>query len=157
LRLCAFALKLKGGFQVTRTIIVIGITVVCLGSLSVSGQNAGKKTVWDKIYTEEQAKRGEAVYSKTCAACHGEALVGGNAPPLKGDEFAFLWSDKSVGDLFDRMKTLMPPESPDSLSKETYRDVTAFVLRANNYPAGDVELPADQDELNRIVITVAKP
>jgi mono/diheme cytochrome c family protein len=116
-------------------------------------QDQAKATVWDRIYTEEEAKRGEAVYAKTCAACHGEQLIGGNAPPLKGDEFVFLWGDKSLGELFDRMKTLMPPESPDSLPKETYRDIVAFVLKANTYPAGEKELPADQALLDRIFIT----
>jgi hypothetical protein len=51
------------------------------------------------------------------------------------------------------MKTLMPPEAPDSLPKETYRDIIAFVMKANNYPAGDRELPADQEALDRIFIT----
>lgn len=122
-------------------------------SITLRGQEAAKATVWDKVYTDEQAKRGEAVYAKACAACHGEALIGGNAPPLKGDEFAFIWGDKPLGELFERMKTLMPPEAPDSLSKETYRDITAFVMKANNYPSGEKELPADEDALNKIFVT----
>jgi hypothetical protein len=80
-------------------------------------------------------------------------LIGGNAPPLKGDEFAFLWGDKPLGELFERMKTQMPPEAPDSLPKETYRDITAFIMKANNYPAGENELPADQALLNMVFIT----
>jgi hypothetical protein len=72
---------------------------------------------------------------------------------LKGDEFAFLWGNKSLGELFDRMKTSMPPDNPDGLSMETYRDLTAFILRANNYPAGDAELPTETDLLNGIFIT----
>ncbi len=129
----------------------LGLVTLALAGSVVLAQE--KATVWSKVYTEEQAKRGEAVYAKTCAACHGEQLIGGNAPPLKGDEFAFLWGDKSLGELFERMKTLMPPENPDSLPKETYRDLTAFILRANGYPAGDTELPAESDPLNRIFIT----
>jgi mono/diheme cytochrome c family protein len=135
------------------------MSVICAAaafSTIARGQEAAKLTVWDKVYTEEQAKRGEAVYAKTCAACHGEALIGGNAPPLKGDEFAFLWGDKSVGELFDRMKTLMPPENPNGLPADTYRDITAFVLRANSYPAGDKDMPADKETLDRILIS-AKP
>lgn len=131
-----------------------GILAAAIGFAGMArGQEAAKTTVWDKVYTDEQATRGEAAYANTCAACHGEALIGGNAPPLKGDEFAFLWGDKSLGELFERMKTLMPPEAPDSLSKETYRDIAAFVLKANHYPAGEKELPADQDALNKISIT----
>jgi mono/diheme cytochrome c family protein len=130
----------------------VGFAVVIGLATTARGQETTKTTVWDKVYTDEQAKRGESLYAKSCAACHGDALVGGNAPPLKGDEFVFLWGDKSVGELFDRMKTLMPPESPDSLPKETYRDLTAFVLKANGYPAGDREMPADKDALDRIFI-----
>jgi len=131
----------------------LGLAVALGVSVTLRGQEAAKTTVWDKVYTDEQAKRGEAIYAKTCAACHGEALVAGNAPPLKGEEFAFIWGDKRLGELFERMKTLMPPEAPDSLPKETYRDIIAFVMKANNYPAGDRELPADQEALDRIFIT----
>jgi mono/diheme cytochrome c family protein len=137
-------------------ILIAAVVVVCAAagiSIMARAQEGPKTTVWDKVYTEEQANRGEVVYARTCAACHGEALIGGNAPPLKGDEFAFIWGDKPLGELFERMKTLMPPESPDSLPKETYRDITAFVLKANSYPAGEKELPADVEMLNRILIT----
>ena len=132
----------------------MGVMWAAAGFSTVArGQETAKMTVWDKVYTDEQAKRGEAVYAKSCAACHGEALIGGNAPPLKGDEFAFLWGDKSVGELFDRMKTLMPPENPSGLPADTYRDIIAFVLRANSYPAGEKDMPADKEALDRIVIT----
>ena len=134
----------------------LGLAVAFVVSTPARGQDTAKTTVWDKVYTDEQAKRGEAVYAKTCAACHGDMLIGGNAPPLKGEEFAFIWGDKTVGELFERMKTQMPPEGPDSLAKDTYRDITAFVMKANNYPAGEKELPADEDALNGIFIT-AKP
>jgi cytochrome c len=137
-----------------RTIAVMSVICAAAGlSTIVRGQESAKTTVWDKVYTEEQAKRGETVYAKSCAACHGEALIGGNAPPLKGDEFAFLWGDKSVGELFDRMKTLMPPENPNGLPTDSYLDVTAFVLRANSYPAGEKAMPADKESLDRIFIT----
>jgi mono/diheme cytochrome c family protein len=137
-----------------RTMAAMGVMCAAAGFSTVArGQETAKMTVWDKVYTDEQAKRGEAVYAKSCAACHGEALIGGNAPPLKGDEFAFLWGDKSVGELFDRMKTLMPPENPSGLPADTYRDIIAFVLRANSYPAGEKDMPADKEALDRIVIT----
>jgi cytochrome c len=140
-----------------RTMAAMSVMCAAAGLSTIArGQEAAKMTVWDKVYTGEQAKRGEAVYAKLCAACHGEALIGGNAPPLKGDEFAFLWGDKSVGELFERMKTLMPPENPNGLPADSYRDVTAFVLRANSYPAGEKDMPADKETLDRIFIT-AKP
>ena len=46
------------------------------------------KSVWDGVYTEEQAKRGEPLYSQQCASCHGAELMGGEmAPPLAERRF----------------------------------------------------------------------
>ena len=40
-------------------------------------QGSETRSVWDGVYTEEQAKRGEELYRKECASCHGYTLVGG--------------------------------------------------------------------------------
>ena len=34
------------------------------------------KSIWDGIYSEEQATRGQALYSQECASCHGGELTG---------------------------------------------------------------------------------
>ena len=61
------------------------------------------KSVWDGVYTEEQAKRGEPIYRKECASCHGEMLTGGeSAPPLTGGAFLANWNGLTVGDLTSR-------------------------------------------------------
>ena len=39
------------------------------------------RSVWDGVYTAEQAKRGEALYGQHCAACHGGTLLGAEAAP----------------------------------------------------------------------------
>ena len=39
------------------------------------------QTVWDGVYTAEQAKRGAEVYANHCASCHGLALTGGEVCP----------------------------------------------------------------------------
>ena len=124
-------------------------------SITTHGQEApAPSTVWDKVYTDEQAARGKDTYMTECSACHSEDLGGsGYAPALKGDDFAFAWGDKSVGDFFDRIRKLMPPDNPGSLAAEKYRDVIAFVLRENKYPAGDHELSADPVALRTIKIT----
>ena len=40
---------------------------------------AESRSVWDGVYTEEQAKRGEQLYRKECGTCHGThfSLTGG--------------------------------------------------------------------------------
>jgi mono/diheme cytochrome c family protein len=124
-------------------------------SITARGQEpVAPSTVWDKVYTEAQATRGKDAYMTECSACHSEDLGGsGYAPALKGADFAFAWGDKSVGDFFDRIRKLMPPDNPGSLTPEKYRDIITFVLQENKYPAGDRELPADPVALRTIKIT----
>ena len=63
---------------------VFACVVISSGLSLVAAQ--GQKTTWDKVYTAEQASRGEKLYAENCAACHGEALGGVEmAPPLAGD------------------------------------------------------------------------
>jgi outer membrane protein assembly factor BamB len=41
------------------------------------------------------------------------------------------------------MKAKMPPDRPGSLTDQSYAELTAFLLDANDYPKGDKELPPD--------------
>ena len=34
------------------------------------------RSVWDGVFTEEQAQRGEPLYRANCASCHGDTLKG---------------------------------------------------------------------------------
>ena len=53
-------------------------------------------SVWGGVYTDEQAKRGEAVSTKLCTSCHGPELTGGEAgPTLVGLEFIGNWNNLS--------------------------------------------------------------
>jgi mono/diheme cytochrome c family protein len=126
---------------------------------AVAGRAQGAKsqrTVWDGVYTEAQAQRGQAAYKQSCEGCHSDDLRGrGNAPSLIEESFAFQWGDLSVGDL--RAKTqLMPSDRPGSLPLQAYIDIIAFVLQKNEMPAGQQELGIDVTTLKQIFIT-AKP
>jgi mono/diheme cytochrome c family protein len=118
---------------------------------------APRRTVWDGVFTEEQAARGQAQYTRACASCHAADLRGSStAPSLVEESFAFQWSDTSVGELFERIRTLMPSDRPNSLSPQAYRDIVAFLLQSNTFPAGAKELDADLEALRRILITTKK-
>ena len=109
---------------------------------SLPPQAAGKSTQ-DGVYTDAQAKRGEAAYGKTCAGCHGPDLAGADtAPSLTGAEFTAGWTDQTLDDLFQRIQTTMPGDAPGSLSAEQCADILAFVLSKNGFPAGQSELTA---------------
>ena len=128
---------------------------VAVGS-GVSAQ-AGK-TTWDAIYSDAQAARGEALYTKSCATCHGTALEGSEmAPPLVGPDFNANWDNLTVGELVERMRTTMPQEDPGSLSRGQNADIFAYMLRKGGAPAGQADLPGAADVLTGIKFKGQKP
>ena len=133
---------------------------VCFATATASpllAQDAGR-TVWSGVYTEAQAERGHAAYAANCQACHGPALQGvGEAKPLTGPEFLSTWNGLSLGDLFDRFRTTMPIDRPGALSRDTYADVLAYVLKFNGYPAGKAELDRRSEMLATIRFDAFKP
>ena len=109
-------------------------------------------------FTREQAGRGRVQFRTQCASCHADNLAGiGPAPPLAGSAFLSKWSASSVFDLFERMRTTMPQNAPQSLDAATYADIAAFILRANNFPVGDAELPTDAEKLRKMPMSGAAP
>jgi len=120
-----------------------------------TAQADGQRTVWNGVYTEAQAERGGVMYTESCAGCHAPDLRGNTtSPSLVGVSFAFLWGGRTLGELFEQTQQLMPTDRPNSLPAQTYRDILAFILRANSYPPGEQELEADG--LDQTLIT-AKP
>jgi S-disulfanyl-L-cysteine oxidoreductase SoxD len=137
---------------------VVKSAVACLLSAALAVAAAQQsRTVWDGVFTEDQAARGKSQYAESCASCHAADLRGdGNAPSLIEESFAFQWGDTTVGELFTRIRTLMPSNRPNSLSPERYRDIVAYILQANRFPAGANELDGDVDILGRIAITTKR-
>jgi len=116
------------------------------------------RTVWDGVYSEEQARRGRIEYSRACASCHAEDLRGnGTAPSLIEESFSFLYGDSTVGELLGRIRTLMPSDRPNSLSSQSYCDIVAFILQSNKLPPGERELDPDPEALRQVLITTKPP
>ena len=114
--------------------------------------------VWDGIYTAAQAQRGQALYAKNCAACHKDDLQGhGTTPSLAGEEFVEKWDGQTLDDLFEKMQVSMPADHPGSLSREQNAAILAFILRFNDFPAGQADLGTDAGWLAKVRFTAAKP
>jgi mono/diheme cytochrome c family protein len=116
------------------------------------------RSVWDGVYTVEQAKRGSDAFSTECASCHGTDLTGGDsAPPLMGGEFTSNWNGLTVGDLFERIRTSMPANNPGKLSRDKNADILAFILSVNQFPAGKSELERQTEVLKQIRFEATRP
>lgn len=127
------------------------------GAAVFADSPAEATTVWDGVYTEEQAERGQSAYEASCLACHGASLRGTpGAPGIAGGRFTFNWKDRSVGELHAYVRDNMPVGQAGSLSGQTYADVVAYILEVNEYPAGEAELSTDPADSEGIVIT-SKP
>ncbi|MGC2418717.1 MAG: cytochrome c [Candidatus Acidiferrales bacterium] len=115
------------------------------------------RTTQDGVYTDDQAKEGKTQYSQNCAKCHLDDLSGsGEAQALAGDTFTQTWEGETVNDLFQVTYTTMPPDSPGSLTPEAALDVVAYLLQANQFPAGKDALKNDPEALKSIIITTKK-
>jgi len=116
------------------------------------------KTVWDSVYTTAQAGRGETSYAKTCARCHGASLGGGDeSPALTGGNFLGNWNGLPLSELQTRIKTTMPSDSVGIYDMKLVTDVMAYLLKANGFPAGQVELSVQTDSLKDIVMKTSRP
>lgn len=113
---------------------------------------AASRSVWDGIYSKEQAGRGQTAYNSKCARCHGEALLGGeDSPPLVDKDFLEKWNGKSVGSLVEFTRKTMPSDGPGKLSRPQCTDIVAYLLSANGFPAGPGDLAPDAAVLDEIV------
>ncbi|MDP6653175.1 MAG: cytochrome c, partial [Gammaproteobacteria bacterium] len=93
-------------------------------------------------------------YATRCASCHAADLRGdSNSPSLLGMSFMFIWEGRTLGELFRRISTEMPTDQPGSLSAQSYAAILAFILRSNEFPAGNTELASTEAALNAIAIT----
>jgi S-disulfanyl-L-cysteine oxidoreductase SoxD len=134
--------------------VLLGLAAASYGTLR--GQS--ERSVWDGVYTGQQASRGEALYSQECASCHGLALNGGeSAPPLTGGEFLANWNGLTAGDLFDRIRTTMPADRPGHLTRQQTADILSHILAANQFPPGASELDTRTEVLKQIRIDETKP
>jgi mono/diheme cytochrome c family protein len=98
----------------------------------------------------DQAGRGEKIYASTCAGCHGEkgegtedrpAFIGENALPEKPRAEAQSRKTElhTAQDLFEYIKSDMPPIAPGSLSDDEVWALVAFQRRSSGAPVrGDL-------------------
>lgn len=117
---------------------------------------APRHSVWDGVYSDAQAERGQRKYGGYCAVCHGVGYGGDYTSPTLTGQFFPDWQGMSVADLFDKIQRTMPLGRPGTLSNDDTADIVAYILQQNEVPGGNAELSGDAAKLKGIVITPRK-
>ena len=145
------------GWIAAVTLLAIGCAARSRPNESPSAAAGAPRVLADGVYTQEQSRRGQAIYFRSCVRCHKAELTGSQiVPPISGEPFLARWSRKTAGDLFEWVRTSMPPFETERLSRQESIDVLAYILSRNEFPAGEAELPADFDVL-RMIRVAADP
>jgi mono/diheme cytochrome c family protein len=121
------------------------VSTFCVLFLLLSGGGlyaaAQSKTVWDGVYTQQQAARGAASFAGSCERCHAaQANAGEEGKNLAGKAFWNSFRESTVDHLLDFVSKNMPNGAGGTLSADTYADLVAFILSRNDLPAGSKEL-----------------
>jgi alcohol dehydrogenase (cytochrome c) len=132
-------------------ILQCGMVTALLGVATVS--SAQEQTA---IFTDQQIGLGLQVYQQNCSnGCHQPDMLGGGpVASLRQLGFSSIWGTSTVAELFETIKTSMPPTNVGGLTDEMYLAVIAFILSANGAVSGDAPLLADSQTVINDVINI---
>jgi mono/diheme cytochrome c family protein len=133
--------------------LLLAIGVALLGVPALSSRAWAQDTVRSTmtgVYTAEQAVKGKEVFNGACSGCHTSASS-------SGTEFRTRWMGKLLWEFYAYVSKLMPDEAPGALSEAEYVNVTAYVLKLNGMPAGEMELTADSTLLKTLRLDTLPP
>jgi S-disulfanyl-L-cysteine oxidoreductase SoxD len=104
------------------------------------------KTVLDGVFSDAQARRGQAAYTAHCSICHGDALEGVSAPELTGNHFFERWREDTLDNIYNFIRENMPlGREPDArrIPDSDYLDILTHILNVNGYRTGEADLTPD--------------
>jgi len=129
--------------NILRSVTVIAILMSV--TLLAAPLAAPQKSVWDGVYTADQATRGQKTYDAECSRCH-------ELSSFAGKQFMDAWKGQTAGDLYDNISSAMPMDAPGKLDKQQYVDIVTYMFKLNEFPAGQEELKADKNVLQGVKI-----
>jgi cytochrome c len=149
-------------------VVVAGIALGHLPERSAV-QAQTPRSIWNGVYTESQARRGEQLYATWCSNCHGADLAGrpreprfagdrDRIPELVGPTFNSWYDRLSLADLVERIRISMPQDKPGVLTRAHAMDVVAYLLFIGGFPLGPAELSEKPPEdVSRIRFLAHRP
>ena len=148
------------GFALAVATLVVAAGGIAAGRIAaIAASQGAPRSVKDGVYTTGQASAGKAAYTDKCVACHGTmaSTTPDMAPLLNDWVFQDAWKSRSVGDLFERIRTTMPQNKEGTLSPQQTTEIVAYILSANKLPAGEAALGEDVAVLKQIQMDAAEP
>ena len=128
-----------------RWLLPVVAIVAALHGHGLAQDKAG--SIWNGVYSAAQADRGGTPFTAVCRRCHNDDLGGSErGPSLRGERFMANWDGQGLNRLFAKIRDTMPPDSPASLPDEDYLDLVTLILKTNGFPAGSVDLTAEELE-----------
>jgi S-disulfanyl-L-cysteine oxidoreductase SoxD len=135
------------------------------------------RSIWDGVYTDAQARRGEELYAKHCSRCHGADLAGlpwealgqampealrsylhfDRSPELTGPTFYSNYDRLLLSDLVERIRISMPTDKPGIPSRKDTVDVVGYLLFFGGFPLGRTELSERLEDQRDIGIVAYRP
>lgn len=125
------------------------LVAIALAPLGLGAQGAGT-TPAPGVFSDSQANRGQLWYESACMACHPSR-------DMSSPDFQVKWKGMTALDLFTRISNTMPLTDPGSLSRRTYVDIVAYLLKINGLPAGTTALAADSVALRQASLAFGTP
>ncbi|NGP17219.1 c-type cytochrome [Devosia aurantiaca] len=75
--------------------------------------DTSERTIWDGVFTAEQAEAGGKLYTQYCQGCHGKTGRGSpGGPGVTGANLNKKWEETSLLDFWTFAHTNMPPALP---------------------------------------------
>src|SRR5439155_13716850 len=99
-------MRLQSSLPACATLVFLAATIAAGPTPERGRVPAGSlaKSVWDSVYTMNQAARADSVYTRACTKCHGADYAGTpDGPPLVGPDFLADWNGSTVGDLYSQI------------------------------------------------------
>lgn len=113
-----------------------------------AAEQAAEPATAPGVYSDSQATRGQLWFESACMACHPSR-------DMSSADFQLKWRGRSAFDLYERIRSTMPQAAPGSLSRRSYTDIVAYLMRINGLPVGTTALSADSLLLRQSILSFA--
>jgi mono/diheme cytochrome c family protein len=161
------------------------ILLVLAGSSGVAQTQVTRsptRSIWNGVYNDAQARRGEELYARHCSRCHGQDLAGlpgellrqampdvkallsqrvlgdlDRTPELAGPIFYSHYDKRLLSDLVERIRISMPTDKPGILPRKDTVDVASYLLSFGGFPIGPTALSDRLEDQQEIRVLAYKP